>query len=304
MLTRKGHEVHFLLRSDYEAVKKHGVQVRSARGDFQVFPHAAAHPAEIGPADVVLIALKTTANTEFSRLLPPLVGPHTAVITLQNGLGNEEQLATLFRPHQILGGLCFVCLNRVAPGIVHHLEHGLIMLGEFEGGPRERTNRLAETFRQTGVPCQVTENLARAHWEKLTWNIPFNGLGVASVLGFEAVATGHLPKPEPPHKEPCLTTDRLLADPRWLRLLQELMAEVAAAAAALGYPLDPGIITRQVERTHTMGAYKASTLLDFENGRPLELQSLFLEPLRQAKQAGVPVPRMQALVTALRHLAK
>ena len=187
MLCRAGHDVHFLLRSDYEVVQNDGVQVCSPAGDFRTRPQCAKAPEEIGASDVVLIALKTTANAEFAKLLPPLVSPHTAVVTLQNGLGNEAQLARFFPGEQILGGLCFVCLNRTAPGVIEHLAHGLIVLGEFERRPEPRTYELAAAFENAGVPCKVTDNLARTHWEKLVWNVPFNGLGVASAAGYDAL---------------------------------------------------------------------------------------------------------------------
>src|SRR5207237_831603 len=136
-------------------------------------------------------------------------GPATAMLTLQNGLGNEEQLARSFPKEQIMGGLCFVCLNRVAPGLVHHIDHGQVVLGEFQRWPEPRTHDIASAFRHAGVPCAVTENLARAHWEKLTWNIPFNGLGVASAAGYEAVVSGAANPAGPPPRGPCLTTDQL-----------------------------------------------------------------------------------------------
>jgi 2-dehydropantoate 2-reductase len=129
MLCREGQDVHFLLRSDYDAVRRGGVWVRSPAGDFTVRPRAARTPGEIGVSDLVLVALKTTANDQFANLLPPLVGPRTMVVTLQNGLGNEEQLAGLFPAEQILGGLCFVCLNRIEPGVIQHLDYGLVILG-------------------------------------------------------------------------------------------------------------------------------------------------------------------------------
>src|SRR5437899_12878972 len=94
-LSHAGDEVHFLLRSDYEVVRRHGVKVRSPSGDFHFRPKCAREPEEIGVSELVLIGLKTTANNRFSELIPPLVGPSTAVLTLQNGLGNEEQLAKI-----------------------------------------------------------------------------------------------------------------------------------------------------------------------------------------------------------------
>src|ERR1700749_609020 len=129
-LSRFGEEVHFLLRSDYDAVKRKGITIHSPEGDFNARPKCARTPQEIGGCDLVLVALKTTANDQFSKLLPPLVDPKTIVLTLQNGLGNEEALAKLFSIEQIMGGLCFVCLNRTAPGVVQHMAHGVVILGE------------------------------------------------------------------------------------------------------------------------------------------------------------------------------
>jgi 2-dehydropantoate 2-reductase len=301
-LCRAGREVHFLLRSDYDAVRQSGVSVCSFEGDFHVQPKCARTSDEIGVCDVVLIGLKTAANDQFPKLLPPLVGPQTAVVTLQNGLGNTEQLAQLFSPEQILSGLCFVCLNRVNPGVIHHMEYGMIVLGEFQRRAGPRTHGLATMFRDAGVPCKVTDNLAQAQWEKLVWNIPFNGLGVAGAAGYDALtqlpsANSHLRS-----VGPVLTTDKLLADPRWEKLLRELMSEVLAAAGALGFEIPASYAEEQIERTRTMGAYKASTLLDFERHQPLELESMFLEPLRRAQKAGVSVPRLTALCAVLQQL--
>jgi 2-dehydropantoate 2-reductase len=307
-LARAGQEVHFLMRSDYEVVRRQGVQIRSPEGDFQVSPHCARHPEEIGPADLVLIGLKATANEAFARLLPPLVGSGTALLTLQNGLGNEGQLAALFPAEQIMGGLCFVCLNRIAPGVIQHIGYGQVVLGEFQRPPLPRTHNLAARFCEAGVPCSVSPNLARAHWEKLVWNIPFNGLGVASAAGSEALmALAGIPQSSViNHKllasQECLTTDRLLGNPRWAKLVRELMMEVIAAARALGFDVPNAFAEEQIARTQTMGAYKASTLIDFERGQPLELESLFLEPLRQATRAGVAMPRLASLCRVLTEL--
>ena len=299
-LGRSGQETHFLLRSDYEAVRRKGVQILSPEGDFHFRPHCAREPREIGPSDLVLIGLKTTANHELGRLVAALAGPATAIMTLQNGLGNEELLAGWFGGERILGGLCFVCLNRLEPGVVRHLAHGTIVMGEHGRWPEPRTHEIAAMFRNAGVPCKVTDNLAAAHWEKLVWNIPFNGLGVAAAAGFEAVIRGGLTAGG--RTGECLPTDRLLAEPRWEQLARELMLEVIAAANATGNKLAPEIADKQIERTRRMGAYQASTLVDFERGQPLEMESLFLEPLRQARRARVNTPRLEALCAVLKAL--
>ena len=301
-LAHAGHEVHFLLRSDYEVVRRQGVFIRSPQGDFRVWPYCAKEPEEVGPGDMVLIGLKTTANGQFGRLLPPLAGPGTAVLTLQNGLGNEEQLAQFFPSAQILGGLCFVCLNRLEPGLIHHIAHGQVVLGEFQGPPQKRAQDAARMFQDAGVQCTLSDNLARTHWEKLTWNIPFNGLGVAGGAGLEAVLSGEWNSTVPAVRPKTVSTDRLLADPRWTALVRELMFEIIRAAGALGFDIPNSMPDKHIERTRAMGAYKASTLLDFERGQPMELESLFFEPLRQARKAGVAVPRLESLCRLLAKL--
>jgi 2-dehydropantoate 2-reductase len=299
-LGRDGKEVHFLLRSDYDVVRRRGVFIRSPEGDFHVNPKCTREPEQIGVCDVVLIGLKATANDQFAKLLPPLVGSRTAVVTLQNGLGNEEDLAALFPPAQILGGLCFVCLNRIEPGVIQHLAHGRIVLGEFSGWPEPRTHDIASAIRHSGVPCEVTDNLRRAHWEKLVWNIPFNGLGVASAAGHAAVISGETN----PNAAlgPCLATNQLLDQGKWETLVRELMHEVIAAANAQALKIDSALADFQIERTRAMGAYRASTLIDFERGQPLEMEAVFLKPLRLAQRAGAPMPRLAALCSVLSQL--
>jgi 2-dehydropantoate 2-reductase len=292
--------MHFLLRSDYDVVRRDGVLIRASEGDFRYQPKCARTPEAIGVSDLVLIALKTTANDQFEKLLKPLVGPATAILTLQNGLGNEAQLATLFGREKVLGGLCFVCLNRVAPGIIQHVAHGAILMGEYGRGPETRTHEIARAFRDSGIPCKVTDNLEAAHWEKLVWNVPFNGLGVAEAAGYDAVVKGVLPAGT--KLRACMTSDQLLDRGRWEKLVRELMMEVITTANALKLGLPVETADKQIERTRDMGAYKASTLLDFENSQRLELESLFLEPLRQAQRAGVATPRLAAMSEILKAL--
>ncbi|MFO1487585.1 MAG: 2-dehydropantoate 2-reductase [Verrucomicrobiota bacterium] len=300
MLCRTGLDVHFLSRSDYDAVRQNGVTIRGATGGFTVRPQCSRVPEEIGESDLVIIGLKSTANDQFKNLLPPLVGKSTLVLTLQNGLGNEEKLEELFPAEQILGGLCFVCLNREQPGVVRYIDHGMVVLGEFRRRSQPRTHEIAALFQKAGIKCHVTEDLALAHWEKLVWNVPFNGLGVASAAGLgpwlaPAAQLGG-------ERSRCLTTDKLLADGRWEAMVRELMLEVIAAAGAQGLVIPASFAEKQMTRTVNMGEYRPSTLVDYEAGRPLELESLFLEPLRQAKRHGVSVPRLETLCRILQAL--
>jgi len=301
-LWRAGQDVHFLLRSDYDVVRAHGVRIESPDGDFTAHPHSADAPQRIGVCDLVLIGLKTTANRVFAELLPPLVGDRTLVLTLQNGLGNEEALAEVVRAKQILGGLCFVCLNRIRPGFIRHTGYGHVIIGEFGRRPLPRTQAVAEMFRQAGLKCSIREDLGKAHWEKLVWNVPFNGLGVAALAGLEAMTVGAVPAQIV--RRGCFPTDELLGDARWAALVRALMLEVIDAAGKLGHAIPETLADQMIERTRTMGTYRASTLIDFERGQPLELEGLFLEPLRQAQQAGAKTPLLKNLCTVLTELER
>lgn len=274
-----GRDVHFLMRSDLAAAKRFGIRVREGKESFRLAKvNAYATTAEIGPCDLVIIALKTTGNEQLRELIPPLLHEKTMLLTLQNGFGNEEFLAENFGADRVIGGLCFVCLNRVEPGVIEQYDRGRISLGEFRGYPQPRTHEIAWEFKRCGVVCTVVENLERERWRKLVWNIPFNGLTITHG-GIDTAA--------------------LLANEPWRLEALALMDEVLAAAKACGQPLPADESLTQMRRTEKMGAYKPSTLVDFEAGKPLELEAIWGEPLRRAQAAGASVPLMEKLYDEL-----
>lgn len=300
-LCRAGHETHFLLRSDFASVARDGVQIVGLPGTeagFQVRPHCADRPSLIGPSDLVLIGLKTTANAALADLLPPLCGPGTAVFTLQNGLGNEAFLERLVPPSSILGGLAYVSLNRLAPGVVRCQDPGSVVLGEWSGPWRDRTRELTAALNAAGVATTATDHLRLERWRKLVWNIPFNGLGTLGAEGI--VRLLEEPFRPVPTRDGIVPTDQLLAEPRWRELVRDLMLEVLAVARSGGHDLPDSWADSELARTRVMGSYKPSTTVDFELGRPLELEAIFGEPFRQAQASGVPIPWFTRLIQGLR----
>lgn len=279
-LAQHGHEVHFLLRSDYEQVKRHGLKISSPLGDFdlpQVYCHRST--AEIGECDLVIIAMKATANEALLELLPPLMHKKTMILTLQNGLGSDDFLARHFGSAHVLGGLCFVCINRIAPGVIHHIAQGQIALGEHSGAPHTRTLALAAELRRCGIECKVEPSLIAARWKKLVWNIPFNGLSIA-VGGKDTAA--------------------ILADAVLEKRVRDLMREIIETAGRLGHAIPLSLIDDMIERTRTMSAYKPSTLIDFLAGSEVELEAIWGEPVRHAKAAGIEIPQVERLYQELK----
>ncbi|MDD2308461.1 MAG: putative 2-dehydropantoate 2-reductase [Desulfuromonadaceae bacterium] len=285
LLQRSGEDVHFLLRRDYDAITTQGLRVFSVNGDFTL-PHVHGYrdPAEIGTVDLVLVGLKTFANGSFSELIGPLAGDSTQILTLQNGLGNEEALAELFGEQRIIGGVAFLCSNRGEPGEVHHLGEGRIVLGEYRLCDRERVEHLAAVFSKTGVDCRVTDDLKRSRWEKLVWNIPFNGL--CALL-----------------QQP---VNILLAHDACRKLVREIMLEVIAGANAQGLtrPIAEGYADTMLKFTDDMGEYKPSMQIDREEGRQMEIAAILRAPLAYGRQQGIDMPRVEMLATLLEQVTR
>jgi 2-dehydropantoate 2-reductase len=284
-LVEAGEDVKFLVRADFEAISRAGLKVESAHGNFEL-PRVQAFrtPEEIGPVDLVIVAWKATANHLLATVLPPLLHAGTQVLTLQNGLGNCEALAEIVGPERVLGGLCFVCINRISPGLVSHSAGGRMTIGEFLPDGSGRVAELERRFKAAKIQAFAVENLEKSQWEKLVWNIPFNGLSVA---------------------EGGVTTDVLLATQDQENELRALMTEVIAAARAQGLDLSDELIDFNIERTRPMGPYRTSSMIDFVEDREVEVSPIWEEPLRRARAAGVEMPRTAELLRRIRErLAK
>ncbi len=279
-LTAAGNDVRFLVRGDLGEFQRNGIRLMAANEDLRIPQiNCYASTADIGPCDMVLVAVKTTSNDALADLLPPVIHANTILLTLQNGLGNEELLVKHVGADRVLGGLCFICLTRESRTTVYRADDGHLSIGEFAQPSRAPMQKIVDLFQSSGVTCRMANNLLLERWRKLIWNIPFNSL---SVLGGG------------------IDTSMILRDPELRRAMLSIMEEVIAIAAGCGYSLGEGATAEQIERTETMGAYKPSTLLDFEAGRPLEIEPIWGEPLRRAIAAGVPAPRLQTLYALLR----
>ena len=284
LLARAGRDVRFLMRADLETVRTHGLTIVT-RGETVKLPDVKAYPTtpEIGPCALVIVALKATANAALEELLPPLLGPETVVLTLQNGLGNEEFISERWGAERTMGALCFVCLNRTAPGVIEHYDAGSLSIGEFRRASAPRTRAIAEAFCAAGIEAKAVENLVTERWRKLLWNIPFNGLAIAA--GGPTVAD-------------------VLADDDLRLLARQLMEEGLDAARRLGHEIPDEFADWQIERSYSMGAYKPSSMLDWEARRPVEVEAIWGEPWRQGIAAGASLPRLETLYRLLKKLTK
>lgn len=286
LLQKAGFEVHFLLNSDYEYVKKNGLIIESKDGNFTLEKVNAYQEVQaMPPCDVVLVALKTTQNHLLPELLPPLLKANTIIVLLQNGLGTEEFIATFIPNHPIIGGLCFVCSNKVGPGHIRHLDYGEITLAEYSphgqpAGITENLRVIARDFEQAQIATILSEDLILNRWKKLVWNVPYNGLSV--ILNAD--------------------TNQLMANEHIRHLAEDLMREVVAGAAAFGRMIPDAFIEKMLADTEKMKPYLTSMKLDCDRGNPLEVEAILGNPLRMAKLAGVNLPRMWMLYQQLKFI--
>jgi len=283
-LQQAGLEVNFLLRSDYDRVKKHGLIVESPEGDFTLPRVRAYHDAHKMPqCDVVIVAVKTTQNHFLPKILPPLLKDNGVVLILQNGLNTEPEVAKIVGAERVVGGLCFLCSYKVGPGHICHLDYGTITLGEYAQNykPSGITNRLqliAEDFKRAHIPIKMSEDLLLSRWRKLVWNIPYNALSV--VLDAR--------------------TDQLMANPDTLILVEEIMGEVIAGAKSCDRIIPDDFIPQMLEHTQKMKPYRTSMKIDYDESRPLEVEAIFGNPIRMAQQAGIKLPQIEVLYRMLK----
>lgn len=280
-LANAGHDVHFLLHSDYDYIKQNGLQVYSCNGSFHLdSPNIYRSTADMPKADVVIVALKTTRNQLLKELLPPLLHSETLVLLIQNGIGPEPELQQWFPNLYIAAGLAFICSAKTEPGRVNHQCYGNINIGNYSCKNTEIIDCLMSDFIQSGINAALVE-YHEARWKKAVWNMPFNGMTV--VMNAQ--------------------TDKLLAQPDTLSLIRRQMLEVIGAAQALGVKnIDATFADKMIENTIKMVPYSPSMKLDYEYHRPMEIDFLYTNAIKAAHSVGYTMPCLEMLEAQLRFI--
>jgi 2-dehydropantoate 2-reductase len=283
-LAHAGEDVHFLMRSDLETVRRDGLSVVRQHEPSFVLLNAQCYAStgEIGPCDLVIVAIKSTDNESLTHLIPPLLKDGTTILTLQNGLGNIEFLQRHFGAERVLGGIVFMGINRVAPGRIENYnpEGGTVTIGEPFSAPSERVEQVCELMKKAKIIFRVAADFQLALWKKLVWNVPFNGLSIVANA----------------------TTDVVIDSPQLLALSRGLMKEIQAAAKAYGCEIPDEFIEGQISYTRPLGVYKSSSMLDYQAGRHVEVESIWGEPLRRGTDKGVQMPVLNTIYALIRAL--
>ncbi len=283
-LARSGQDVAVVARGAHlEAIRRAGIQVKSAAlGDFEARVTASADPADIGPVDLVILAVKTYDNSTALPLLAPLVGPDTAVLTLQNGVDSADEVAAAVGQARVLGGTTYVATAVTAPGVITQTgTHRSIIFGEAFGDRAEVSSRvaaIADVMRPADIQVTPVPDARVPIWDKFVYLAPFAGF------------TGGA---------------RLPIGPIWQRphvreMFYAAAREVAAIAAAEG-------VTISADRFDTLAAYmngippttRSSLLIDLEAGKRIEVEALHGAALRRAAAHGLATPVLATLYAVL-----
>ena len=276
-----GASVSVVARSDYEHIVDNGINVTSCGGDFSYRPGYIIKSAGEYPLkpDYIIVSTKVLPGISVPDLIKEAVYPDTSIVLLQNGLEIENETAAAFPDNEIISCLAFICVSRTGPGMVEHQDYGRLVIGRYPEGSSEKTERLASMLRESGVNCEVDSNIIAARWRKLVWNAPFNPVSVLSGGS---------------------DTREMLSDPESFRLIEDVMREVVRLAGRAGYPLDESIIEKNLKDTFDMKPYRTSMLLDYENGREMEVEAILGNAVRIADSLGEGIPNIRALYALLR----
>jgi 2-dehydropantoate 2-reductase len=280
-LASAGAEVGLIARGYHlAAIRERGLRVRADDGDFTVRVAASDDPAEIGPCDAVLFCVKSYDTDQAATLLGPLLKPETGVVSLQNGVDNEERIVARIGPEHVLGGASFILAHIAEPGVVEQVGSvRRVIFAELDGSRSERVTRLLAEFRRAEIDSDLADDIRVVLWDKFAF--------LCALAGLTAVTR--------------LPIDKLLKVPETRKLFRETVREVSLVARAEGIELADDIVDQKTAFAETLGPDSFSSLHhDLVTGHPLELDALHGELTRRAARHGIPVPVSEMIYALLR----
>jgi 2-dehydropantoate 2-reductase len=282
-LQQAGEDVTLCARGEnLRALKEHGLDIKSYKGDFHVKVRATGDPREFAPYDLILFAVKSYDTESAAQQLQGCLAPDGILMTIQNGVENEEVLCRFFPRECVMGGNSRVGADMAAPGKLNHTAIGVIEFGELDGKETPRALRLKEVFERAGIHGELTTDLKTIRWYKLMGNNSTNSVSALTRT----------------------TLGQMLEDPAGYDLVRRLMLETLAVGRAEGANVVDERADLQLQQIKHLNAYaiKTSTLQDLEKGKPLEYDAISGAVVRAARRHNIPVPATESVYAMLRLL--
>ncbi|HZS49301.1 MAG TPA: 2-dehydropantoate 2-reductase [Bryobacterales bacterium] len=301
-MARAGFDVTLFARGAHlRAMQERGVRVRSSDGEFEARPPVSGDPEAIGPADVVFLGVKAHSLTELAPRLKPLLGPDTAVVSMQNGIpwwyfqqhgGPLEGLrlervdpggviSEAIEARRVVGSIVYLAAEIVEPGVVRHVEGNRISLGEPGGTRSERCRQIADALIKSGLRCPITTRIRQEIWVKILGNVAFNPISALTSA----------------------TLAQMVRDPDVNLLVRHIMSEAECVAKRLGMEL-PVSIDQRIAGAEKVGEHKTSMLQDLESGRPMELEAIVGAVIEIGERLEMLMPSTRAVYACAKLLAQ
>ena len=279
-LARAGEDVTFVARGAHlAALRGEGLRIRSAvEGEWSVPAPAVERLDGLPPVDLVLFCVKSFDTEEAAALIGPVVGPDTGVLSIQNGVDNEEKLARVLGGGHVLGGAVRVFATIAAPGVITHTFGGHLTFGEMDGRETARARAFLSACQKAAVPAELVSDVTRALWEKYVF--------LTTHAGMTAVTR--------------CPAGVLRAVPEVREVYRRTVTEILAIGRAAGVTLDDGMLEQGFKFLDTVAPNAFSSLHhDLIHGKRLELEALHGHAVRLAERHHVPAPTVFAIYAAL-----
>jgi 2-dehydropantoate 2-reductase len=283
VLAKSGADITLIARGKHlEAMRKDGLLIKSYRGDFRADVKATSDPKEAGPVELVIFTVKSYDTEEAIRLCSPMIQENTCILSLQNGIDNDEKIAREAGREKVIGGVAYIGVGIEEPGVICHSAAGKIAIGELNGKITHRIKKIAEMFSAAGVPCEISRDIIKLKWEKLVWNAAFNAL---TTITRASVA-------------------EVLSDKKLMETAVAAMHEVIEVAQKKGIDIDDAAIQDALALSKNIGDFKTSMLQDFESGRKTEVEALNGIVVRKGGEVNVKTPVNQCLYALVSFMEK
>jgi 2-dehydropantoate 2-reductase len=301
-MAQAGFDVTLFARGPHlRAMQDHGVRVKSAEGDFVARPTIVSSLEEVGPVDVVFLAVKAHGLTKLAPQLKPVLGPETTVVSTQNGIpwwyfqnfegewkglrlervDPDGMISSAIEAHRVVGSIVYFSTEITAPGVIQHIEGNRISLGEPDGSRSDRSRSIAEALVASGLRAPITAHIRHEIWVKVLGNASFNPVSALTRA----------------------TLVQMVRDPGVCALIKNIMQEVEGVSRKLGMEL-PVTIDQRIAGAEKVGEHKTSMLQDLEAGRPIELEALVGAVVELGERVGLPMPYTRTVYSCTQLLAK
>lgn len=281
LLARAGNEVHFIARGPHlAAIKKQGLQVKSVNGDFLVSPaFATDDPAEVGPVDYVVVAVKHYHLADAAPQIRPLVGPDTTVVPLLNGVDAHEALIDALGPDPVVGGLCSLVSYIEEPGVIRQPTRlNRVVAGELSRTKSDRVEKIIAAWKEQGAEAVHSEDIFVSIWTKF--------LFIASFGGVSSLARANM--------------GAILKTPETRQLFIDAMREVEALARAQGIELASAAVDNALAMSEGFEPAATSSMQrDVAAGNLFELEAFSGKIVRLARELDVSVPIHRTIYSLL-----